>query len=547
MATHEAESLRTLLDTGLAISSELSLDAVLDRIVVAAAQLTGARYAALGVIDDAGTALERFVTHGIDPELHARIGDLPRGRGILGALIRDTQTLRLHDLADDPRSVGFPPHHPPMRSFLGVPIMLRSVAYGNLYLTEKNDGASDFDETDEELVSLLAAQAAVAIENARLYESATAWSRQLESLHDVGTALSGELELPSLLDLVTVRLRELIGARIVAIALPAGDALRIEAVAGDGAEALLHETLTAASKIGRVLARGRSERVDSLLEDTEVVQEIARRFAATTGLYVPLVTHGAAIGIVFAHDKLTPDPRFTSGDQRLAEQFAARAATAVDLSRRVARESLRKLVEGQEIERRRLARELHDETGQALTSVLLGLKAVEDAKDEQQVREAAASLRELVVATLQDVRRLAVELRPKALDDFGLVPALERLVQTFVEATGLDVQLEAQLGEERLPPAVETTLYRVVQEALTNVAKHAAARRASIVLMRRGATVTAVVEDDGNGFSPEATVPNADGIGLSGMRERVALVEGRFQLESAPGSGTTLVVEVPAQ
>jgi signal transduction histidine kinase len=334
---------------------------------------------------------------------------------------------------------------------------------------------------------------------------------------------------------------------VVAIALPTADGLRIEAADGEGAAGMLHELLPRASKVGRVLERGRSERVDSLLEDPEVLQEIARRFAATTGLYVPLVARGTSIGIVVAHDKLLPDPRFTSGDQRLAEQFADRAATAVDLSRRVARDSLRRIVEGQEIERRRLARELHDETGQALTSVLLGLKAVEDAKDEEQMREATGDLRELVVATLQDVRRLAVELRPKALDDFGLVPALERLVQTFAEATGVEVQLEAQLGEERLPPAVETTLYRVVQEALTNVTKHAAARRASIVLMRRASTVTAVIEDDGNGFSPEDTAPSTDGIGLSGMRERVALVEGRFEIESAPGAGTTLVVEVPAQ
>src|SRR5207253_7547964 len=135
-------------------------------------------------------------------------------------------------------------------------------------------------------------------------------------------------------------------------------------------------------------------------------------------------------------------------------------------SERVARDALRRMVDGQELERRRLARELHDETGQALTSILLGLKAVEDAKDDAALDAAAGNLRELVVATLQDVRRLAVELRPKALDDFGLVPALERLVDTFSERTGIDVQLESQLGAERLPGEIETTLYRLVQESL---------------------------------------------------------------------------------
>src|ERR671935_1850520 len=445
MATaSESERLRTLLETGIAISSELSLDAVLERIVLAAAALTGARYVALGVIDRSGTALERFVTTGIDDQTRAAIGDLPRGRGILGVLINEAQVLRLHDLQEDPRSVGFPPGHPPMRSFLGVPILLRGVAYGNLYLTEK-EGEEDFSEDDEELVTLLAAQAAVAVENARLYESSTAWSRQLESLNEIGNALVGELDLPKLLDLVSARLRELIDARLVVIALPQGDALRVEAAAGDVPEATVGMRLPRDSKAGRVLERRRSERIDSMLEDPEVHQESARLFAATAGLFVPLLAREEAIGVIIVHDKRGADPRFGDADLRLAEEFAARAAIAVELSRRVQRDALRRVVAGQELERQRLARELHDETGQALTSILLGLKAVEEAPTVEKIREGANELRELVVATLQDVRRLAVELRPKALDDFGLTAALERLTQTFSEATGTTVVAEVPL------------------------------------------------------------------------------------------------------
>ena len=182
------ERLRILVDAGIALSSELSLDALLQRIVETAAELTGARYAALGVIDRSGQTLERFLTTGVDPETHAAIGDLPRGRGILGVLIREARTLRLHDLADDPRSVGFPRNHPPMKTFLGVPIVLRGVAYGNLYLTEKQ-GDVDFSDEDEEFTQLLAAQAAVAIENARLYESSLRWVRQLESINEIGNAM----------------------------------------------------------------------------------------------------------------------------------------------------------------------------------------------------------------------------------------------------------------------------------------------------------------------------------------------------------------------
>jgi signal transduction histidine kinase len=537
--TQHSTRLRTLIGTGLAINSELSLDGVLQRIVEAAALVTGAQYAALGVIDATGTSLERFITHGIDEQTRSVIGDLPRGRGVLGALITDSQTLRLHDLAEDPRSVGFPPGHPPMKSFLGTPIVLRGVAYGNLYLTEKEGGA-DFDSDDEELVTLLSAQAAVAIENARLYESATGWSRQLESLQEISSALVGELDLPRLLQLVVERLRDLLDARIVAIALPVPDGLRVEAIAGDEANELIHQVFTRVSKAGAVLERGRSERVDAILDDPEVVQDVARRFGAVTGLYVPLVTRDGPIGIVFAHDRRGRDPRFTNADLRIAEHFGERAAVAVDLSRRIQRDSLRRVIEGQELERRRLARELHDETGQALTSVLLGLKAVERSDD---VPTALAELRELVVATLQDVRRLAVELRPKALDDFGLSVALERLVQTFKEATGISVEFQSQLGEQRLPSEVETTLYRIVQESLTNVAKHAGARRVSILLVPRPGVVSALIEDDGHGFTEEDE--GRGGIGLSGMRERLALLDGRLTVESGPGTGTSLVAEVP--
>jgi signal transduction histidine kinase len=535
---------RSLIDAGIAVTSELSLDAVLQRITEAAATLTGARYAALGVIDPSGRALERFLTTGVDAETYERIGDLPHGRGILGVLIRDAHALRLHDLTTDPRAVGFPPHHPLMKSFLGVPILLRGVAYGNLYLTEK-EGGQDFTSEDEELTTLLAAQAAVAIENARLYESATRWLNQLESLTEIGNALAGETELTPLLELIATRLGELIDAELVVIALPvAGGDVRIEAAAGPNADDLIGAVLSrTGSKSGRVLDRRRSERVDSTLEDVEVDQEIARRMGLRSGLFVPMVAGERAIGVIAAHNRIGADPRFTDDELRLAETFAARAAVAVDLADRVARDALRRVVEGQELERRRLARELHDETGQALTSILLGLKQVEEAKSREQARDAAAGLREQIVQTLRSVRRLAVELRPQALDDFGLTPALERLGEAFAEGSGITVDVQANLDSGRLPAEIETALYRIVQEALTNVAKHAGASRVSIVVTRRAGLVMAVVEDDGQGFG--AGGGEGGGLGLVGMKERVGLLGGRLAIESTEGAGTTIVAEVP--
>ena len=541
--TGHGDRLRSLVDAGIALSSELSLDGLLQRLVETAAELTAARYAALGVIDKSGQALERFLTTGIDAETYAAIGDLPRGRGVLGVLIRETRTLRLRDIADDPRSVGFPRHHPPMRTFLGVPIVLRGVAYGNLYLTEKQGGEA-FTEEDEELTQLLASQAAVAIENARLYESSARWLRQLQSVNEIGTALASEIELEPLLSLVARRLRELVDARLVLIALPQADALTIAAAEGEGTYGVVGMQLEFGhSKAGRVLERGRSERIDSVLDDPEVDQQAARQLGVHSALYVPLIARGNSIGVVIAHDKAGPNPSFTDDDLRLAESLADRAAVAVDLSERVGRDVLARVVEAQELERKRLARELHDETGQALTSILLGLKPLEQSAASDEDRAAVASLRELVVSTLQDVRRLAVELRPSALDDFGLGTAVERLAATFGEHTGLQVDLETQLGAERLPSEVETALYRIVQEALANIVKHAGATRVSILLTHRNRSVAAVIEDDGVGF--DQTANRADILGLVGMRERVGLVGGRLRVESTEGAGTTIAAEVP--
>jgi signal transduction histidine kinase len=539
----QSDRLRLLVDAGISLSSELSLDALLQRIVDVAAGLTDARYAALGVVDPSGKQLERFLTTGLSAAQREAIGNEPIGRGVLGVLIHDARPLRLANVADDPSSVGFPPNHPPMRTFLGVPVLLRGTVYGNLYLTEKA-GGGEFTEEDEELTRLLAAQAAVAIENARLHESSTRWLRQLESLNEIGNALAGQIELEPLLGIVAARLRDLVQARLVLVALLEGaNTLRIVAAAGEDSAQLLERRLQLdGSKMGRVLERGRSELVDSLDADPEVDRALVSGVPAATGLYVPLVVEGSAIGVIAAHDREGDDPRFGEDDLRIAESLAQRAAIGVDLSERVSRDALRRVVEAQELERAHLARELHDETGQALTSILLGLRPLESAADSDDAHAALASVRELVVSTLHDVRRLAVELRPAALDDFGLAPAIERLVVDHRQHASVTVDLEIQLGDDRLPADVETTIYRIVQEALTNVTKHAAATRISILVTRTENTAVLVVEDDGEGFEPGQ---GGDGLGLTGMRERVALVGGRLKVETSTGSGTTIAAEIP--
>jgi signal transduction histidine kinase len=543
--TEQADRLRLLVDAGISLSSELSLDVLLQRIVETATRLTSARYAALAVVDASGKRLERFLTAGMDEETRDAIGHPPLGRGILGAVFREARPVRLSDIADDDRSVGFPPGHPLMTAFLGVPILLRGVVYGNLYLADKTDG-SEFTEEDEDLTQLLAAQAAVAIENARLHETSTRWLRQLESLNEIGNALSSQLELEPQLAIVAARLRELLAARLVLVAIPdTPNALRVAAAEGEGAAAVLGTRLALeASKAGHVLERAASEQVDVIEDDPEVDQEAAHRMGVSTALYVPLIVEGRAIGVVVAHDKTGEDARFGEEDVRVAESLAKRAAVAIDMSRRVGRDAMRRVVDAQELERTRLARELHDETGQALTSILLGLKELEQGVGTEEGRGRVAAVRELVVSTLQDVRRLAIELRPAALDDYGLTPALERLVDTHRQDGDIAIDLAIRLGDERLPADAETTMYRIVQEALTNIAKHAGATRISVLVTRKPGAAVVVVEDNGGGFDTASPTP---GLGLAGMRERVALVGGRFRLETSPGSGTTVAAEVPVR
>ena len=326
---------------------------------------------------------------------------------------------------------------------------------------------------------------------------------------------------------------------LIELPTPDGRDVTVEAASGENASRLLGLRLERArSKAGRTLDRRRAERIDALIDDPEIDQTAPRLVDATAALYVPLLVHQRAVGVIVAYDKEGADPRFSDADMRVAEAFANRAALALELSERVGREAVRALLEGQEIERTRLARELHDETGQALASILLGLKPIERQIGEEPV----ALIRELVGSALDDVRRLTTELRPPALDDYGLQPALERLTELVASRSGLDVQLNVR-STAALPPEFETALYRIIQEALTNIVKHAAASSVSVLVLDVEDGVRTVIEDDGAGF--DASDVREGALGLLGMRERVSLLGGRFEVESARGTGTTLIVDLP--
>jgi signal transduction histidine kinase len=536
--------LRDVIEATRGLHRSRSLETLLRDVAETAAALVGSRHAALGVIDPTGVYLEQFITVGIDDATRARIGDLPRGQGILGVLIHGASSLRLHDMSEDPRSVGFPPGHPPMKSFLGVPIMLRGHAFGNLYLTEKEHG--DFTEEDQEVVELLASQAAVAIENARLYDASRKWARQLDSLNEIGSALVTELDIDRLLGVIADRLRELLGARIVIIDLLHSDgSLRVEGASGEGAAQLLGSISPQGSKSHHVLRRMSSERVDSALEDPEVHPDgEAERLDVQAGLWVPLVVRGQPIGVIAAADKLGRDPRFTDGDLRLAEAFGSRAAGAVELTRRVSRDTVRSMLQAQEAERSRLSRDLHDQTGQSLTALLLGLNAAQRAGTLEETRSALAELDGLVRDALADVRSIAVRLRPAALDEHGLAAALERVAATIRGGEDVEVVVTTTLRDDRrLPAEIETAVYRIVQEAATNAVRHGGARRVDVTVVTRPDAVVASIEDNGTGFDTGGVTEGR--LGLVGMRERASLFDGRLRVESTPGRGTTVTAELP--
>jgi signal transduction histidine kinase len=543
------------LQVSRALAAELELEALLRRLLDAARELTGARYAAVGVLDSRREELERFITVGVDDETHKSIGEVPRGRGILGELIRDPRPLRLPNIGEHPRSYGFPPEHPPMSTFLGVPVIVRGEPWGNLYLTEKEDG--EFDQADETALSVLADFAAVAIGNARAYGAAEKQRerlqravRGLEATTAIARALGGETRLERVLELIVKRGRALVDARSLLILLERDGLLEVAAAAGElGEGALGTQVPVEGSAPGQVLRSGRPERL------AEARSRIGLSLGgvaegAGTALLVPLQFRGRTSGVLVALDRLVDRPDFDAEDERLLGAFASAAATAVATAQSVEKERLQRSVAGAEAERRRWARELHDQTLQGLGAlqVLLSSAVRQDpgavdagliARASEQVAEEIASLQQIIA-----------DLRPAALDDIGLGVALKGLAERQSAVNGLELDCDIDLAweggrmPERLVPSVEDAAFRLVQEAFNNVTKHAGASRVRLSAREDADGLRLEVEDDGTGFDPTA---GSGGFGLVGMHERAELVGGTLEVDSALGRGTLVRAVLPAQ
>jgi signal transduction histidine kinase len=545
--------IRRLLDVGRAVMSELDLAAVFDRLLQAGREVTGARYAALGILNEQRTELEQFLTSGVDNETRRVIGELPRGRGVLGALIEHPQSLRVADVGQHPSSYGFPAGHPVMRSFLGVPIVLRGQAWGNLYLTEKRAG--EFTLQDEEAAVILAGWAAIAIDHAQVHEiserrreEAEKAVRGLEATRDVVVAIGGEVALEHVLEMIVKRGRVLVAARSVVIMLRDGEELVVQASAGHVQEARGVRLPIADSTSGQVLEHLRTERITDVAARLRIDPGEFGVPDARTALLVPMVYRGQAMGVLAAFDRDGSGDVFSEDDEQVLRTFAASAATAVVLAQSVQADRLRSSLAAADAERRHWARELHDETLQSLGGLRIRLSSALRRDDlshaQEAMREAVAHLEQ----EIDNLRAIITELRPAALDELGLRTAIEGLFDRHRDRSGFHLDGELALpdpsaGWERLEEQLETAVYRLVQEALTNVAKHAHAGRVRVAVSESDGQLSVEVQDDGSGFDPEAV---SNGFGLSGMKERVSLAGGTLSIDSSE-RGTLLRARLPVR
>jgi signal transduction histidine kinase len=550
----DTRRLHRLLDLGRSLVSELDLETLLRSILDAAREVTGARYAALGVLDASQTELERFETLGIDEATHAAIGALPSGLGVLGTLISDPRPLRLADVAAHPDSYGFPAHHPPMRSFLGVPILIRGEPWGNIYVTDAEERET-FDLVDEQTLVVLANWAATAIDNARLHTADSLRRdeleqsvRALETTIEIARAVAGETRLEPILELIAQRGRALVSARGILILLVEGDDLVVTTEAGAFGQQIVGERVPiAGSATGLALTTRTPQRLADV--PTSMRFALADRLDAKTGLLVPMAFRGRAVGVLVAFDRQIGGPEFTPEDERVMEAFAASAATALATAQDVAAEGLRRSIEASEQERTHWARELHDETLQSLAVTRLTLSTALRDSEPSRLTEATADAIGQIDASIADLRNLIADLRPAALDALGAGAAIETLVAHLRSRTDIEIVLESldlayESGRDptRQMPAIESTLYRITQEALGNVLKHSHARRATVSVVQADGAIMLRVSDDGDGFDP---LKHSTGFGLIGMRERAALVNGHLELDTVPGKGTTVELTIP--
>ncbi|MFG1918932.1 GAF domain-containing protein [Micromonospora sp. NPDC048898] len=527
------ERLRALLDAVVGIGTDLDLRSTLQRIVGAACALAGARYGALGVLGADRTDLSDFITHGIDPAAHARIGDLPHGRGILGLLITDPRPVRLPDITRHPDSYGFPPHHPPMHSFLGVPVRTRDQIFGNLYLAEKQ-GADEFGQDDEEIVVALAAAAGVAIDNARLYELAQRRERWLAATAEITSVLLGTVQRTEALRLIARRAREVSGSELVLVMLYDEVNARYSIEVADGTDPSYGELAGKLVPVEPAAAAAFGKEKFRAVENLRSAIEWPWPVPDGPAMAVPLAGPDTLHGVLIVAQP--PDQSSGNEDAALLSTFAGQAALALERAR--AQEERQQLVLLED--RERIARDLHDVVIQRLFATGMQLQgAVHQAGRPEVAKRINAAVDDLD-ATIRDIRRSIFELRTPT--GPSLRAEMNEAVATAAETLGFRPVLDTSGPvDSAVPDDIKPELIAVLREALSNIARHAEATNARVSLRAADGEVVMCVEDDGKGFDPAL----ARG-GVVNMGERAQDLGGSFEVSAARvGTGTTLTWRVP--
>jgi signal transduction histidine kinase len=528
----------TLLEAGLTLASELSLPMVLQRIVDLAADVTDARYGALGVIGQ-GDELIDFITTGISADQRRAIGALPRGRGILGLLIREPRSVRLREIAKHADSVGFPPNHPPMHTFLGAPVQALGKVYGNIYLAEKRGGRT-FSLEDERSLQVLATQAGVAVANAYLYQEAVRRERWLEALRQITADILEGAEPDSLVTSIAEHARELAGADAASILTTTSSPGELEVVAAVGAHAqrVRGQSVPSAESIsGDVMESGKPINTDDAAKDSRGYQPILRLGDVGPAIFVPLRVRGRATGTLMVANVKGRHP-FDEGTIRLVETFADQASIAIEYAR--AQADVRRL--GLMEERERIAKELHDGIIQSLFAVGMGLQGTALLAGSPDTASRIEEAVEALDRVIRDLRNYIFGLRPGILADRHLDDALRELGADFQKQSPVQVavNVDAELASTVSPRAHQ--IVQLTREALSNVARHAQARHAVVRLARNGTAAVLSIEDDGVGFDLGS---DSTGNGLRNMRERADAMGGKLRVSSKAGKGTKLRFTFP--
>ncbi|MFE0552616.1 GAF domain-containing protein [Streptomyces pilosus] len=533
------DRVHSLLEAVLSVGRELDLEQALRSIVEAAAALVDAEYAALGVIGPDGERLSAFHTVGVDEEQIARIGPYPEGHGILGELIRHPEPLRLARLSDHPASYGFPAHHPPMNSFLGVPIRVRDHVFGNLYLTEKR-GGQQFDEDDESVLATLAVAAGVAIDNARLYEESRLRERWLRANAEITHTLMSGADQGGVLPLIAERAREITASALSVVAIPVSgtDRLAVELAVGQEADAWRGAVLPVEGNlIGEAFVQRVSVHSPDVSRDSPIPAGLPGFDGLGPAVAVPICSGDEARGVVLLVRR-SGGREFAETETEPLEVFAAQAAVAMELAERREDAEQIALLE----DRDRIARDLHDLAIQRLFATGMTLQSAdrfilhEGASDR--VQRAVNDLDE----TIKIIRSTIFGLRSREEDT---APGLRsRAVRAVGEATAPlgfapSVRMEGLL-DTHVPAETADHVLAVLTESLSNIARHARADRADVVLETDGKQVRLTVTDNGVGIPAGGRRS-----GLTNMAERARELGGDMELERAEGGGTRLVWHAP--